>query len=283
MKKTLWWAAALITSTGCSKLSTIPYPGQTPETWCANHHCFDINLGFTQFVVSTPSSALFVYFLGIMTIAIGIYFLKTRGSEQSRLWWGIALLFWGAGALAAGTSYQAFSYEIKCAGKSFCSWTSWWEIYYLLFQAVAMNAILYAVSFSSTKGILRKVIQGYALINLATYWAVCLYGAFTADKFLVSFELMILFTGLNFLILTVINLKNYLKSKDPLEGSLLATWLLMAGVIFLYYSYFLMGYTQTLWQKGIWFSANDVLHIGLIFWMIFIYRKVGSKAKDNGE
>jgi len=281
MKKALWWAAALITSTGCSKLSTIPYPGQTPETWCVNHHCVNIDLGFTQFVLSTPTSSFFVYFLGIMTIAIGIYFLKTRGSEQSRLWWGIALLFWGAGAIVAGTSYQAFSYEIKCAGKSFCSWTSWWEIFYLLFSTLSMNTILIAVSHSSTQGLLKKILCGYALVNTMVYSVLCLYGAFVADTFLVSFELMILFTGPNFIILTAINLKNYLKEKAPLEGTLLSTWLLMAVVMILYYSYLLSGFGQSLWQKGIWFSANDVLHIALIFWMIFIYKKIGKQAKDT--
>lgn len=41
-----------------------------------------------------------------------------------------------------------------------------------------------------------------------------------------------------------------------------------------YYGYLLSGIPEGLWAKGVWFSANDVLHLGLIAWMVYIYAAV---------
>ncbi len=43
------------------------------------------------------------------------------------------------------------------------------------------------------------------------------------------------------------------------------------GVVFAVYSlYSALGISKTLWSRGIWFSENDLLHIGLISWMGYI-------------
>ena len=61
------------------------------------------------------------------------------------------MLLGGLAALAAGTSYQAFGYQIKCVGQETCAWTSWWEVIYLMFQQVSMDAMLVAIAvFTST-------------------------------------------------------------------------------------------------------------------------------------
>jgi hypothetical protein len=56
------------------------------------------------------------------------------------VWWGVALVPWDAGALA-GTSYEAFRYAAKCAGRPACVWKSGWELLYLILS-VANGSIL---------------------------------------------------------------------------------------------------------------------------------------------
>jgi hypothetical protein len=95
-------------------------------------------------------------FLGLILIAIAFYLYKNTFNQLSRKWFSLALFFWGLAAILAGTSYQAFGFEIKCNGKEFCSWTSWWEIFYYLFQSFSMNSFLVATGYSSLNIIARK-------------------------------------------------------------------------------------------------------------------------------
>lgn len=265
---------------GCSRLATIPDATQTPESWCQNHPCATIDIGIVQFTLNEPSSSFFVYFLGFLTLWFGIHLFKRRAVQKSKLWFSLALIFWGIAAILAGTSYQAFSYEIKCAGQAFCSWTSWWEIYYYLFQSFSMNAFVVAIAYSSTEGKLRKNLMLYAAINAIIYNAVLFTGAFLPNKFMVSFELFTLISAPNFLILFIINTKNYLKTKELLDLRLMWLWFLQGVIIVVYFIYLFSGYPEQLWAKGIWFNANDLLHVLIIFWQLYIFFFVVKKLRD---
>ena len=93
-------------------LSTMPYT-----------HLFG-----TYIIIITPISTFLIYFLGIQTVILGYTFLKNK-QYSTHFWWGIAMVFWGIGALLAGTSYQGLGYELKCVGNDYCIHTSWFELY----------------------------------------------------------------------------------------------------------------------------------------------------------
>jgi hypothetical protein len=255
-------------------------PKLTPENWCEFQPCVTIKLASKDVILTQPSSTFFVYFLGILTIGVGLYFWWLRGDQVSRLWWGISLLLWGIGALLAGTSYQAFGYQIKCAGREICAWTSWWEVIYLMIQQVSMDALLVAIAYSCTKGMLQTVLLGYALLSAAVYVNLTFIGGIVPIKSLITFELMP-----PFLVMFILSAWRYYALGTAMDLALVGAWALLLLTMTAYLLYDKLDMTPRLWAKGkgVWFSQNDVLHIGLILWMIYIATVVAERVQDyNG-
>lgn len=281
MKRTPFFLLASFLLAACGRLDSIPYtPTQTPETWLQIQPFAELQFAPQNIIFVQPGTSIIVYFLGILTVGIGLYFLKIREGQLSRIWWGIALLLWGIGALLAGTSYEAFSYAIKCAGREACLWTSWWEILYLLASVWSIDAIMLAVAYSSTTGKLRKALSVYAIANAIVYFIVVMIGAFIPVKFLISFELLLVVSAPGIIAFFVINGWRYSKFKLRLDLLLLGTWIWLGITIAAYFLYLISGNTAALWSKGFWFSENDVLHIGLIIWMLYIWLFVAPKTVD---
>jgi hypothetical protein len=277
MKRITYMLALLITLTACGQLDSIPYtPAQTPETWLQIQPYAE----FKDIIFVQPSTSIIVYLLGIITIWVGFFFLKTRNGQRSRLWWGIALLLWGIGALLAGTSYEAFSYAIKCAGRDACLWTSWWEVLYLIASVWSIDAMMLAVAHSSTTGKIRAALMVYALLSAVIYFIVVIVGAFIPVKFLISFELLLIVAAPSIIAFFVINGARYVKLKQPLDLLYLGTWIWLGITIAAYFLYLISGNTAVLWAKGMWFSENDVLHIGLLFWMLYIRFSLAPRVTD---
>jgi hypothetical protein len=271
MRRISLWILGLGLLSGCGRLDAIPYhPQHTPETWLAIQPFAKIRIGADEILLVQPSSTVLVHLLGMVAIGVGLYFWRIRGRHRARTWWGIALLLWGAGALFAGTSYQAFSYEIKCAGREFCAWTSWWEVIYLMLSVASVDAMMVAEAYACAVGKWRRVMSSYALGHAALYILAALFGALVPIKFLISFELLLLVAAPNILILFVLNGGRYSKLKDSLDLALLGTWLGLGMTLGAYFLYLVLDIRQELWAQGVWFSENDVLHIGLILWMIYI-------------
>ena len=246
------------------------FPAITPEEWCTTQPCVELEFFSLRIMLVQPSSTFFVYLLGFLTIAIGIYLLKIKKNQKFISWWGIALLLWGIGAILAGTSYQAFSYEIKCAGRAFCIWTGLWEIFYLLFSVGSVNAMLLAQAHLGERDKGCKIMVGYALTNFIAYVVIVVIGATIPIQFMISFELMLLFLAPTILFLLIINIRRYIDLKKRINRSLVIIWISLILIIGLYFLYFMLDITNILWEQGIWFSENDILHIGLILWMIYI-------------
>ena len=282
MKRLLPVLVSLLALSACGRLDALPFnPPQTPQTWLLIQPFMSIHLGTHAIILIQPSTSAIVYLLGILASGFGLYFLKTRLGQRSRLWWGIALILWGVGALLAGTSYEAFSYAIKCAGREACLWTSWWEIGYLLVSVWSIDAMVIAGAWSCSVGKGRKALIAYALTNAATYLVVVLFGVFLPAKFLISFELLLIVSTPGILALFVLNLLRYIKFKNSMDLVMLGAWVWLGITIVAYFLYYISGLTQILWVKGIWFSENDVLHIGLILWMLYLAFIVAPLVSDN--
>lgn len=263
------------------RLDAIPYAPQiTPDAFCGAQPCVELSLGARHFILSQPTSTAIVYVLGLMWLGAGVYFWRTRNGQQSRLWWSVALFLGGAAALSAGTSYQAFGYEIKCAGRAVCTWTSWWEVAYQTLQVASMDAMLMAVACSSTVGRKRTMLKTYAVANALAHLGITAVGALTPVKFLISFELLVLFSTPNLLLVLGISFFRYRKHRQELDRALVIAGLWLVVTTGAYYAYFMLGYTQILWRRGIWFSDNDVLHIGMILWILYIPLVMGKWVKD---
>ena len=115
---------------------------------------------------------------------------------------------------------------------------------------------------------------------MGVYTTAVLHGALIPIKFLISFEFLLLATAPSIIGFTILNGWRYHLSHQRMDMALLGTWLLLGLVIGLYFLYYALDFTPQLWARGIWFSDNDILHLGLIGWMLYIFRIVLPEIKD---
>jgi len=67
-----------------------------------------------------------------------------------------------------------------------------------------------------------------------------------------------------------------------------ARWIFWAAVLLIvvqvaYFAYYAAGVTQSLWAdgSGFYFSENDVLHVGMIAWLIVVAVTLGPRLTDR--
>ena len=282
MFKNLLLLLSSLTLAGCSRVdSLLMQPPTTPTQWCDGMPC--VNLPGTELILNQPFSTFLVYLLGVMWIWAGWRFWKTRDGHTSKILWSVSLVLGGLAALLAGTSYQAFGYELKCAGRELCIWSNWWEISYMSIQVASLNTMLAAVAFSCTQGKLQKWILVYAAVNTLIHFCITITGALLPNRFMISFELLVLFTIPAFIMYFSINGWRYAKYKNTMDLVLLGCWSILVATNVFYFAYLFSGYTQTLWQDGIWFSENDVLHVFMMVWVLYVGLIVEKNVSDAGN
>lgn len=252
------------------RVMTIPHGDLTKENWGEKQPLKKIKIGSLEFHISQPSSTFWVYTLGILVTLAGLRFFKIQGDEISRYWWGISLVLWGVGALLAGTSYQAFGYELKAARREVCSWTSWWEVIYMIFQQLSMNAMTIAIAYSCTTGLFKEILIGYSIVISIIYPIVVLIGAFIPVKTLITFEFMVSVSLPSFIVFCVLNAVRFVQFGYTMDLVLIGSWILIYGSWVGYIKYWKAGIGQKLWAKGIWFSENDILHVILVIWGLYV-------------
>ncbi len=254
-----------------SELTDTPVP-VTPETWRQIQPCREVRLGKRTLVITQPTSTFWVYLLGGLTTAMGIKCAWLSDGEELRAWWSLALLLWGVAALLAGTSYQAFGFHIKCSGRAVCSWTSWWEVSYLILQYWSMCALLIADALMSTSNWMRRALIFYAVSTAALYTVSVLAGALRPIRSWITFERLVLVSAPIYFLLVANSTQRWFASGNAVDANLLLTWmgLLLSIICYAVYDYARIG--PRMWRegRGRWFSENDVLHVTLILWMAFI-------------
>lgn len=272
-QKILLLLSGVFLLSACDNLSSIPYccPEKTPETWCDSQPCLEVRVGSLNFILDRPSETLIMVAMTALFFTVTISFFRNSKESKSKLWWGIGLALWSIASVLACVVYQAFTYEIRCAEKEICSLVSWWDVWFLFFQNVSLNTIGYAVALKSASRKTRRGLAVYAIVNSSLYSIVLFSGAFLAEQFLVSYEMMLLVTSPILVFLFFLNLIGYLKKREQHHDLVLVkSWLILLSVMVAYFAYLLMGMTEKVWTAGIWFSANDVMHIGLMIWLLHV-------------
>jgi len=276
-------AATAAALSACARIETIAHePRTTPEQWCAARPC--VRLGGV--VLDQPLGTLLVFTLAALWIAAGARAWRARDGQRSRAWFAVALVLGGVAAALAGTSFQAFGYELECAGRPQCIQTNWFEVGYLIVQAASVAAMLAAVAHACATGARRRAVLAYAVASALVYAGLAAAGGFVPVAALVSFDLFVVFAAPSLLGVLAIGAVRAWHRRDALGRSLVVASLWLVATFAAYYAYAAAGVTQALWDggAGFYFSENDVLHVGMIAWLAYAGAVVAPRLRDaSGE
>jgi hypothetical protein len=182
----------------------------------------------------------------------------------------------------AGISYQAFSYELKCAGWDLCRLTTGWEVGYSVTQALSVSAMLAGVAHATTTGTARRAFLALAAASAAGYLVVAALGVLLPSAVLLSFPVLMLFAVPGLALVIVLATRGYRRTGDRMHRALMVAGWAQVAVQAAYFAALLSGMTQALWDDGagFYFSENDVLHLGMVLWLGYVVAAVGPTLRD---
>lgn len=274
----LFWMSPLILS-GCGGIPIfLEKPLRGPAEWLEAHPHFE----WGGLILSQPSSSVLVFMAAFFALWIGRLLFRDRGEHLSRFYWACSWIFGGLGAVFAGISYQLFAYEIKCRGYEFCLWTSVWELAYLVLTVVAGACSVVAVSHSFLGPRGQSWARIYGLLSSLIYCVTLGIGLGFEQRFLCSFEFLVLYTGPGGLGMAFILLRWGRPILDA-RGLRVYSWtaILLLGAVLGYGFYGALGIEDGLWERGIWFTANDAFHGLMMVWLLFVWRFFLGEIRDR--
>lgn len=251
--------------------------GITPRQWLDSHWY----IRYKGIVLAEPSSTLFVLLLGFVILWLSLRFFRSGNNHKSRVWFGWSMLAWSLSTFSAAISYQVFSYQLKCAGRAVCLWTTPWEIVYLFLYVLSVKLLVIAIGYCRASQKLRNFLLLYSILTGMVYTVILLAGVYLPNQFLVSFELMVLFLVPSYLIMFFVNIGNLKKSRQLIDRYLINAWIGMLLITVAYFLFYFSGISGWLWQRRVWFNANDVLHLLLIGWVWYVNRRVYPLIEDH--
>lgn len=221
-------------------------------------------------ILQQPSSTFLVMTLALYTFMLGVGYLK-KGKQDFNGYLGINFILWGIGAALAGLSYQAFGTYLNCSHSSYCTFTNGIELSYMMVTVYSINAIILAYrSILPIK--LEAILQRYVYTHLILFSFYQGLGILLPNRFLVSYEGMLLFLSPSLLILMYLS---YHYKNQEIHAKLLRIWILFLGVNAIYFiALFLNVKSFFDHYFHVWFNENDVLHITLLMWMIYFKQQI---------
>ena len=231
----------------------------TSDSWCDLQPCIHIE----SFIISQPTSSIIVLMASLYAVLLAFKIMSFHK------FWSLSLMLGGVAAIFAGFEYQAFGYEIKCAGQVYCDEYSIFSIIYNVLTMLAFSVAIFA---------LARRYENSFLIRWTFSCFLC-FVIITAIAYLDNYEYLL---GFNFLMIslipsTVMTLNLLISKQDNLTKLLLQSIYLILLVILTYFLYLFIGFQSILWSHGVWISSDDILHIGMLIWLshldMVVFRK----------